>query len=67
MPLLNAGNEDEDLEQHPGFCHGHGPKDRPLPSGHFWLVLVENQAVTRGENNLPHAQYTSDPEYFNRF
>ena len=24
-------------------------------------VVVGNQAVTRGENKLPHAHYTSDP------
>ena len=34
----------------------------------FWLVvLVGNQAVTRGENKLPHAQYTLGPQYFYRF
>ena len=32
----------------------------------FWLVVlvVGNQAVTQGENKLPHAQYTLDPQYF---
>ena len=36
----------------------------------FWLVVLVvlgNEAVTRGENKLPHAQYTSDPQYFDRF
>ena len=35
----------------------------------FWLVVlvVGNEAVTRGENKLPHPQYTSDPQYFDRF
>ena len=33
----------------------------------FWLVLVANHAMTRGENMLPHAQNTSDPQYFYRF
>ena len=28
------------------------------------IVLVGFQAVTRGENKLRHAQYTSDPQYF---
>ena len=32
------------------------------------LVLVgENQAVTRGENKLPHDYYTSDPQDFYKF
>ena len=31
------------------------------------VVVVGFQAVTRGENKLPHAQYTSDPQYFYRF
>ena len=28
------------------------------------LVLVGFEAVTRGENKLPHAQYTSEPPTF---
>ena len=31
------------------------------------LVVLGFQAVTRGENKLPHAQYTSDPQYYYRF
>ena len=40
---------------------------------HFWVVLllvvlvVQGQAVTQGENKLPHGQYTLDPQYFYRF
>ena len=33
----------------------------------FLLLLLGFQAVTQGENKLPHAQYTSDPQYFYRF
>ena len=36
----------------------------------FWLVVVlvlGNQAVTQGKNKLPHAQYTLDPNFFDRF
>ena len=38
----------------------------------FWhivllvLLLVGNEAVTRGENKLPHEQYTLEPEDFYR-
>ena len=28
------------------------------------LVVVTNQAVTRGENKLPHEYYTLDPQIF---
>ena len=31
------------------------------------LVAVGNQAVTQGENKLPHDQYTSDPQDFHTF
>ena len=31
------------------------------------LVVVRGQAVTRGENKLPHGQYTLDPQYFYLF
>ena len=31
------------------------------------IVVHGFQAVTRGKNKLPHAQYTSDPQYFYRF
>ena len=31
------------------------------------VLLIGFQAVTRGENKLPHAQYISDPQYFYRF
>ena len=35
----------------------------------FWgvvvvVLLLGYQAVTRGENKLPHGQYTLDPQYF---
>ena len=34
----------------------------------FWLVLVVgNQAVTRGKNKLTHLHYTSDHQYVYRF
>jgi hypothetical protein len=33
----------------------------------FLLFLLRYQAVTRSENKLPHAQYTSDPQYFDSF
>ena len=32
-----------------------------------FLVLLGISSVTRGENKLPHAQYTPDPQYFYRF
>ena len=35
--------------------------------GPFWLVVVFGlgyQAVTRGENKLPHGQYNLDPNIF---
>ena len=42
--------------------------DHQAPFWHLLVgVVVENQAVTRSENKLPHAQYTSDPQYFDRF
>ena len=28
------------------------------------VVVLGNQAVTRGENKLPQAQYTLGPQYF---
>ena len=31
------------------------------------LVVLGFQAVTRGENKLPHAQYTLDPQYIYTF
>ena len=31
------------------------------------VVVLGFQAVTQGENKLPHAQYTTDPQYFYRF
>ena len=50
------------------FCHGLDLKDRPRPSGTFFLVVlvvvVEFQAVTRGENKLPCDYYTLDPRDF---
>ena len=33
----------------------------------FGMLFLRYQAVTRSENKLPHAQYTSDPQYFYRF
>ena len=41
--------------------------DHKAPFWHLLLVGDENQAVTRSENRLPHAQFTSDPQYFDRF
>ena len=43
------------------FCHFQVPKDQPC-----W-VIVGNQAVTQGENKLPHEYYTSESQYFYRF
>ena len=31
------------------------------------LVVLGNKVVTRGENKLPHAQYTAEPQDFYRF
>ena len=33
----------------------------------FLLFFLGNQAVTQGENKLPHAQYTLDAQDFYRF
>ena len=40
--------------------------DHQAPFWHVLLLLLlsANQAVTRGENKLPHAQYTSEPQDF---
>ena len=44
--------------------------DNQVPFGHVLVVgvvVVENQAVTRGKNKLPNTQYISDSQYFYRF
>ena len=46
------------------YCHGHDPKDWPWPSN---TLLACSSACSQGENKLPHAQHTSDPQYFYGF
>ena len=41
--------------------------DHQAPFWLFLVVVLGYQAVTRGENRLPHTQYTLDPPYFYRF